>query len=255
VDQSPVSATADAPGLAGIVDMKKGDLGRAARTLQAEITDCRICAPYLPLGCRPVVQFQPSARLLVIGQAPGSRVHRSGRPWDGASGERLRDWLKIEAGQFYDAGRVALLPIGFCYPGVSSNGGDNPPRPECAPLRHDRVRQLLPDIRLTILVGQFAQWRYLDVSRRLSLTDRVRAAASFLPAFLPLPHPSWRSTRWMRRNPWFEDEILHVLRSTVARTLAPPTLFSASGGATLPAALRRCRWPGCAPRRGRNRAR
>jgi uracil-DNA glycosylase len=192
-----------------------------ARALRAEIGMCRVCAPHLALGCRPIVQFQPTARLLVIGQAPGSRVHRSGIPWDDASGERLRDWLGIGIGQFYDPARVALLPVGFCYPGVNPNGGDNPPRPECAPLWHDRVRRLLPDIVLTLLVGQFAQWRYLRDARRLSLTERVRTAVDFLPAFLPLPHPSWRSTGWMRRNPWFEADILPILRNQVGRALGP----------------------------------
>ena len=131
----------------------------------------------------------------------------------------MRDWLGIGAEMFYDPGRVALLPMGFCYPGVAASGGDLPPRPECAPLWHERVHSALTDIRLTLLVGQYAQRRYLGKAGGGSLTDTVRDAARYLPTYLPLPHPSWRSTGWMRRNPWFETGILPLLRESTARAL------------------------------------
>lgn len=191
----------------------------AAQALHAEIVKCQVCAKHLPLGPRPVVRFDPSAQLLIIGQAPGTRVHESGVPWDDASGERLRDWLGVNAETFYDPGRVALMPMGFCYPGVAASGGDKPPRRECAPLWHDRIRSLLPKIRLTLLVGQYAQQYYLAATGRMTLTERVRDAESFLPDFLPLPHPSWRSTGWMRKNPWFEIVTLSVVRKKVTEAL------------------------------------
>jgi uracil-DNA glycosylase len=192
---------------------------RAAQALHAEIAKCQVCAKHLPLGPRPVVRFDPSAQLLIIGQAPGTRVHESGVPWNDASGERLRDWLGLSAETFYDPRRVALMPMGFCYPGVVPSGGDRPPRPECAPLWHDRIRSLLPEIRLTLLVGQYAQQHYLSAAGRVTLTERVRDASSFLPDFLPLPHPSWRSTGWLRKNSWFEMAILPVVRKSVIEAL------------------------------------
>jgi uracil-DNA glycosylase len=191
----------------------------AAQALHAEIAKCQVCAEYLPLGPRPVVRFHPSARLLIIGQAPGTRVHQSGVPWDDASGERLRNWLGLNAETFYDPRRVALMPMGFCYPGVAASGGDKPPRPECAPLWHVRIRSMLPEIRLTLLVGQYSQQHYLSAAGRMTLTDRVRDAVSFLPDFLPLPHPSWRSTGWMRKNPWFELTTVPALREKITEAL------------------------------------
>ena len=187
--------------------------------LLAEVRACVVCSASLPLGPRPVVQLGARARILVIGQAPGRRVHETSVPWDDASGARLREWMGIEAPTFYDADRVALMPIGFCYPGVAKSGGDNPPRRECAPLWHERLRAHLTDVRLTLLVGSYAQNAYLKRAAGSSLTDAVRNFEKFLPEFLPLPHPSWRSTGWMRRNPWFESEALLMLRSRVAATL------------------------------------
>jgi uracil-DNA glycosylase len=189
--------------------------------LRAEIAACRACAGLLPLGPRPVVQIGASARLLIIGQAPGTRVHASGVPWDDASGARLRDWLGVDAGTFYDSERIALMPVGFCYPGVSPGGGDLPPRRECAPLWHDRVLAALPAVTLTVLVGLHAQARYLGRTRASTLTTTVRDAARHLPKYLPLPHPSWRATGWMRRNPWFEETVLPLLRTSVAGALQP----------------------------------
>lgn len=183
-------------------------------TLRAEIAACTVCQQHLAAGPRPVVQFDSSARLLIIGQAPGRYVHESGIPWNDASGDRLREWTGLHKAQFYDTANVALIPMGFCYPGAGASG-DLPPRPECAPLWHDRLLQLLPPDRLTLLVGSYAQMHYLPDARRQSLTERVRAFASFGPRFLPLPHPSWRSSLWMAKNPWFETDVLPQLRRAV----------------------------------------
>ena len=158
------------------------------------------------------------ARLLVIGQAPGSRVHETGVPWDDPSGARLREWMGIDEATFYDPGRIALMPMGFCYPGVSKSGGDLPPRPECAPLWHDRLRQQMTGVDLTLLVGLHAQKPYLRGANG-TLTETVRNFRQAPPGLLPLPHPSWRSTGWMRRNPWFEVTLLPALRSAVAAAL------------------------------------
>ncbi len=187
-------------------------------SLQAEIAACRLCERHLPHGVRPVVSFSSTARLLIIGQAPGSKVHESGIPWDDASGDRLREWTGLSKDQMYDPARVALVPMGFCYPGKAS-GGDKPPRKECAPQWHDRVLDTLPEDRLTLLVGTYAQAHYLPASRKLSMTERVRRFGEFLPRFMPLPHPAWRSTIWMRKNPWFEQEVIPVLQDRVRSSL------------------------------------
>lgn len=186
--------------------------------LADEIAACRLCAEHLPHGVRPVVSFSATARLLIIGQAPGSKVHNTGIPWDDASGDRLRDWTGLTAEQMYDPARVALVPMGFCYPGKAS-GGDKPPRPECARQWHAPVLATLPRDRLTLLVGTYAQSYYLPRFRTLSMTERVRRYREFLPQFLPLPHPAWRSVPWMRKNPWFEAELLPVLQSLVAERI------------------------------------
>ncbi|MEW4448333.1 uracil-DNA glycosylase family protein [Qipengyuania sp. JC766] len=187
-------------------------------TLREEIAACRVCEAYLPEGARPVVQFSGTARLLIVGQAPGSKVHRTGIPWDDASGDRLREWTGLTKDQMYDPARVALVPMGFCYPGKAS-GGDKPPRRECAPMWHDRVLDELPDDRLTLLVGTYAQGHYLPAMRKLPMTERVRRFRETLPQFLPLPHPAWRSTIWMRNNPWFADEVLPELKHRVAQVV------------------------------------
>jgi uracil-DNA glycosylase len=186
----------------------------AIATLRAEIAACRVCAQHLAAGPRPIVQFSATSRIVIIGQAPGTRVHESGIPWDDASGERLREWTGLTPDIFYDATKVALVPMGFCYPGTGTSG-DLPPRPECAPLWHDRVMATLSADRLVLLVGSYAQERYLPEAKRLSLTERVHAFATFGPSFFPLPHPSWRSTGWMKKNPWFESEVLPKLRAAI----------------------------------------
>ena len=160
-----------------------------------------------------------TARLMIVGQAPGTRVHESGVPWDDRSGERLRDWLAVDPASFYDEARIAIVPMGFCYPGRNPRGGDEPPRPECAPLWHPPLLAALPTVELTLLVGLYAQARYLGPKRRASLTETVRAWRDYVPAHLPLPHPSWRNTAWLKKNPWFESELLPELRGRVQALL------------------------------------
>ena len=193
----------------------------AMRTLLQSVRGCTVCAAHLPLGPRPIVQADASATILIIGQAPGTAVHASGIPWDDPSGERLREWTGLGRATFYDPEQVALMPMGFCYPGKipakgSGAGGDAPPRPECAPLWHARLLGKLPAVRLTLLVGQYAQAAYAP-GPKITLTERVHAVGPSGP--LALPHPSWRSTGWMRRNPWFETDVLPVLKARVAAAL------------------------------------
>ena len=184
--------------------------------LLAAVRACTVCAAHLPLGPRPVLSITASARLLIIGQAPGTKVHESGVPWNDASGDRLRAWLALDRDAFYDESRIAIMPMGLCYPGVDRNGGDAPPRPECAPLWHERLRRHMTDIRLTLLVGGYAQRRYLDRRQAKSMTETVRRWAEQPSDILPLPHPSWRNTGWIKRNPWFETDLLPALRCRVA---------------------------------------
>jgi uracil-DNA glycosylase len=182
----------------------------------AEARACRLCEDRLPLGPRPVIQVSRTARLLIIGQAPGTKVHATGIPWNDPSGDRLRRWLNMDRETFYDESRIAIVPMGLCYPGRLPNGGDAPPRPECAPLWHPRLISLMPDIRLTLLIGSYALTHTLG---RGAMSDRVRAYRQHMPRYFPLPHPSWRTTAWERRNPWFEADALPVLRAAVARAL------------------------------------
>ena len=189
----------------------------ALATLLAQIRACRACD--LPHGPRPIVQAGGPARILIIGQAPGSFVHASGIAWDDRSGDRLREWTGLDKAVFYDETKVAQMPTGFCYPGKGASA-DLPPRRECAPLWHEQLRAELPDIRLTLLVGHHAQARYLPSKPKRSMTEAVRAFDEGPDSLFPLPHPSWRSTGWMRKHPWFEAEILPVLRDRVAAALA-----------------------------------
>ncbi len=187
--------------------------------LLGEVRACRLCEAHLPLGPRPVLRAAPTARLMIIGQAPGTKVHESGVPWNDASGERLRDWLQMTPETFYDETKVAIVPMGFCYPGRLERGGDAPPRPECAPTWHPPLMERLPNVRLTLLVGQYAQARYLGPNRPKTLTETVRAFAAYGTRVIPLPHPSWRNTAWMKKNPWFEAELLPVLRARLKTVL------------------------------------
>jgi uracil-DNA glycosylase len=157
---------------------------------------------------------------LIIGQAPGSKVHQSGIPWNDASGDRLRDWLKLDGLVFYDKARVAILPMGFCYPGAGENQGDLPPRPECAPLWHERLFKHLPDLEMTLLIGQYAQRHYLGTRRKETMTATVKAFSAYCPQFFPLPHPSWRSVIWMRKHPWFEQTVIPELRKAVRNAIS-----------------------------------
>lgn len=186
--------------------------------LLRQVRSCQVCAGKLPHRPRPVVQAAVDARLVIVGQAPGSRVHASGIAWDDDSGDRLRQWTDLDNDAFYDPTQVAMIPMGFCYPG-KGNSADLPPRPECAPLWHDRLLAHLPGRRLTLLVGFHAQRRYLGARRAPSMTETVRQFRAYLPDYLPLPHPSWRSTLWMKRNPWFVEDVVPALRAAVKAAL------------------------------------
>lgn len=186
--------------------------------LLKKVRACTLCADQLPDGPRPVVRGSPSARLLIIGQAPGRRVHASGIPWDDPSGKRLREWMGVDIATFYDESRVAIMPMGFCYPGTGRSG-DLPPRPECAAEWHARIRQQLPQIELTMLLSRYAIDHYLPAQRRKSVGDTVRGWRDHLPDLLPLPHPSPRNNRWLRDHPWFEDEVIPYLRERVGKIL------------------------------------
>ena len=186
----------------------------ALESLLAEVRACRVCEQHLPLGPRPVLRADARARVLIVGQAPGTRVHATGIPWNDPSGDRLRAWLAVDRDTFYDERRFAIIPTGLCYPGRGRQG-DLPPRPECAPLWHPRLRALLPRIGLTLLVGQYAQEFYLAERRKGTLTDTVRAWREYLPEFLPVPHPSPRNNRWLAVNPWFERDVVPALRERV----------------------------------------
>lgn len=189
----------------------------------AEARACTVCAAHLPLGPRPVFRVSTTATLLIIGQAPGTKVHETGIPWNDPSGERLRGWLTMDREQFYDQSRIAIVPMGLCYPGRLPNGGDAPPRRECAPLWQARLLSAMPAIRLTLLVGSYA---LVHVLGKGAMTDRVRAFRDYLPRYFPLPHPSWRTTAWERRNPWFQNEALPALRDAVAEILIPAPVRS-----------------------------
>jgi uracil-DNA glycosylase len=183
--------------------------------LVAEMRACTLCADRLPLGPKPTFRISETARLLLVGQAPGTKVHETGIPWNDRSGDRLRDWLQLDRDSFYDVRRIAILPTGLCYPGVDKNGGDRPPCPLCAPTWHPRVRPHLKKVGLTLPIGSYAHAYYLGARRGASMHETVTRWRDFLPEFLPLPHPSWRNTAWLKRNPWFEAELLPELRGRV----------------------------------------
>ena len=190
----------------------------SARKLAAAIRRaeaCRLCADVLGHPPRPVLRVKPATRVLIVSQAPGTKVHASGLPFDDASGDRLRDWLGVDRATFYEHPALSMLPMGLCFPGQDAKGGDLPPLKICAPTWHPVIRPLLPELRLTLLVGQYAQAHYLRAHRKDSLTETVRAWRDYAPDFLPLPHPSWRNTGWLKQNPWFAREVLPVLRERV----------------------------------------
>lgn len=202
-------------------------------SLLTRISNCRICrdepegAP-LPHEPRPVLQISESARICVAGQAPGTRVHASGQPFTDPSGDRLRDWMGIGPEIFYDASLIAIIPMGFCFPGLNAKGGDLPPRRECAPRWRPEIFRLLPDLKLLLTVGMYAQKWHLDKTAKPTLTETVRHwrdyanSKSGLPV-IPLPHPSWRNNSWIRKNPWFESELLPVLQQRIRHVIGNET--------------------------------
>jgi uracil-DNA glycosylase len=199
----------------------KRDPARELDALLREIRACRLCEAHLPLGPRPVLAASASARLLIVSQAPGARVHATGIPWNDASGRRLREWLKVDEATFYDPQRVAIVPMGFCYPGRAGSG-DAPPRPECRATWHPRLLPLLRKVEFTLSIGQYAQAWCLGARREATLTDTVRAWREYLPDHMPLPHPSPRNVGWFKANPWFEADVLPALRERVHAVLSQP---------------------------------
>ncbi len=185
----------------------------------AEIKACRQCAAQLPHAPRPVFSANSRARILVVGQAPGLKVQQSGIPWNDLSGQLLRSWLQLTPQQFYDDARIAIVPMGFCYPGKGTSG-DLPPRPECAPRWHERLLTSMPDVRLTLLIGQYAQRYYLQQRMKANLTETVAHFADYLPHYFPLPHPSPRNRFWFVRHPWFDQDVVPVLHQRIKIALA-----------------------------------
>lgn len=182
-----------------------------------EIRACTVCAHSLPLGANPVIQAHQEAKLLIIGQAPGTKVHETSIPWNDPSGNRLREWLDIDRDTFYNSSKVAIMPMGLCYPGKGKSG-DLPPRKECAPLWHDKVLAELPNIEMTLLIGQYAQNYYLKDNPK-TLTETVKQWQKWAPTYIPLPHPSPRNTLWLKKNPWFEQEVGEYMREMVKDAL------------------------------------
>ena len=188
--------------------------------LLTEIRACRLCEAALPLGPRPVLQVGHGARVLIVSQAPGTRVHESGVPFNDASGIRLRHWMGVDRTTFYDTASVAIMPMGFCYPGRGVSG-DLPPRKECSATWHPKLMPHLRGVGLTLLVGHYAQAWFLGERRQRTLTDTVRAWRDYAPAYFPMPHPSPRNQLWLRANPWFEEEVVPELRARIAAILEP----------------------------------
>lgn len=186
-------------------------------SLLTDVRACTLCAEHLPPGPRPVLQMHPSARILIAGQAPGRKVHETGIPFNDASGDRLRTWLGISREVFYDASQVAILPMGFCFPGTGKSG-DLPPRPECAPAWRAPLLSHLKNLRLTLVIGQYAIAYHLP-NESGTLTGIVQAWHKYWPHIVPLPHPSPRNNLWLKRNPWFEKELVPLLQSRVAEIL------------------------------------
>lgn len=195
-----------------------GGRAEAFAALLERVRACRVCAASLPFPPRPVLRAAPTARLLVVGQAPGRRVHETSIPWNDPSGDRLRLWLGLTREVFYDEARIAIIPTGLCYPGKGTRG-DLPPRPECAPMWHPPLRAALPGIQLTLLIGRHAQAYYLAGRLKPTLGDTVRAWREYLPAYVPLPHPSPRNMRWFQTNGWVEAEVVPAVRELVRRLL------------------------------------
>lgn len=184
------------------------------KNLLQEIRRCTVCSAHLPLGSNPVLAAHEKSKILIIGQAPGKKVHETSIPWDDPSGDNLRNWLNVSKKTFYDPEKIALMPMGFCYPGKGKSG-DLPPRLECAPLWHEQLLQQMNNIKLTLLIGQYAQSYYLQDQAKRNLTETVKNYDKYLPKYLPLPHPSPRNRFWLVKNPWFAEQLLPVLQKKV----------------------------------------
>ncbi|WP_413532200.1 uracil-DNA glycosylase family protein [Empedobacter brevis] len=187
--------------------------------LLQEVRACKVCEPFLPLGANPIVQAHPESKIVIVGQAPGLRVHQTGIPWDDASGNELRKWLNVTTEEFYNPKFFALLPIGFCYPGKGKSG-DLPPRKECAPLWHHRLLDEMKEVELILLIGQYAQKYYLKDNNHKNITENIIHFKDYLPHYFPLPHPSPRNFIWMNKNPWFKENILPNLTTLVENILS-----------------------------------
>ena len=188
------------------------------KTLLHQISTCTICKPHLNHDPRPVVSAHRKSKIVIIGQAPGSIVHRTGIPWDDKSGENLRRWMDIDSNTFYDSTQIAIIPMGFCYPGKGKSG-DLPPRKECAPQWHKPLLDQLKHVELTLLIGQYAQRYYLHEARKLTLTNTVKQYKDYLPEYFVLPHPSPRNNIWMKKNEWFKQDVLPELKLVVGEIL------------------------------------
>ncbi|AKA34906.1 uracil-DNA glycosylase family protein [Flagellimonas lutaonensis] len=188
------------------------------RKLLSDIRRCTVCTKHLPLGPRPIVTAHKEAKIVIIGQAPGKKVHQTGVPWDDPSGKQLRKWLGVSDEDFYDETKIALIPMGFCYPGKGKSG-DLPPRPECAPLWHGPLLKQMPNLQLIILIGQYAQHHYLGDKKEKNLTETVKNYKNYLPDYFVLPHPSPRNRFWLSKNPWFDENILPHLKKIVETIL------------------------------------
>jgi len=193
-------------------------MSQTLSTLVKEIRSCTLCADHLPLGPRPIIQVSSSAKVLIVGQAPGSRVHETGIPFNDPSGDRLREWMDIDKEILYDDKKIALVPMGFCFPGTGKSG-DLPPRPECADTWRVKLLDQLSNIKLTVIVGQYAQAWHLDQGNKENLTETVMAWKDYWPKAVPLPHPSPRNNIWIKKNPWFEEEVLPSLKRKVKAVL------------------------------------
>jgi len=184
----------------------------------SEIRSCTVCKGFLPNDPRPIIQANRGSKILIIGQAPGQKVQDSGIPWDDASGNNLREWLGVDKQTFYNEKIFALIPMGFCFPGCGKSG-DLPPRPECAPLWHLQILKLMPEIKLTLLIGQYAQKYYLKNAAKITLTETVKNYTDYLPNYIPLPHPSPRNNIWQKKNTWFKENLIQVLQEKVISIL------------------------------------
>ncbi|HTG56166.1 MAG TPA: uracil-DNA glycosylase family protein [Niabella sp.] len=195
--------------------------------LLSEIRNCIACKEFLPYAPRPIIQASTASKIVIIGQAPGRKVQSSGIPWDDASGNNLREWLGVDKQTFYNEKIFALMPMGFCFPG-SGKSGDLPPRPECAPLWHQKLLKSMPEVRLILLIGQYAQAYYLKSDSKISLTETVKNFKEYLPHYIPLPHPSPRNNIWQKKNGWFKERLITVLQETVGLHLTDDELGKTS---------------------------